>query len=195
MLLHRNGIAILTAVRATGGHVLWMCPTLSFAIQWDLVQDFLSNAATLWLWVDTCRFDIDARETLIFATSSQGMLPLPSQCNHNSHLRMKGTHIKFPPNLCTRFVKLVAHFVCWDSRKLFALRLGAISPHLLPLSSLPFFLQTRSPLGRPPCCTGGEVGPLIKRPSHLHPEATVSRWQFLDAPRQSSITGKPFYQH
>ena len=40
--------------------------------------------------------------------------------------------------------------------------------HLQPLSSPPVFLQTRSPLGHPQCCTWGEVGPLITRLSHRH---------------------------
>ena len=79
ILLHQNVIAILTAVRAMGGHVLWMYPPLGSAFHWDFVQDFLSNIATLWLWVDACQFDIDAYETLLFATSSQGLLPLASQ--------------------------------------------------------------------------------------------------------------------
>ena len=110
-LLHRNVIAILTVVQATGGHVLWICSPLSSANQWEFVQDVLSSVATIWLWVDTCQFDINAHETWLFATSSQGMLPLASPCNHKSQLRMKGPHIKFSPNLRTRFATLVAPFV------------------------------------------------------------------------------------
>ena len=97
-------------------------------MQWDCVQDFLSNVATFWLWVGTSQFDIDAHETWIFATSSQGMLPLASQYNRSSHLRMKQCRIKFHPNLCTLFAKCVAPFVCRDSRKLFALWSDTISP-------------------------------------------------------------------
>ena len=101
ILLHRNVIAIL--IQATGDHVL------SSAIQWDFVHDFLSNVATLWLWVDTCHFDVDAHQTWIFATSSQGMLPLASQCGHNSHLRTKGPHIMHVPS---QFVLTVCQTCC-----------------------------------------------------------------------------------
>ena len=107
-----NVIAILTAVLATGGHVLWMCPPLSSRIHWDFVQNVLSNITTLWLLVDTCQFDTDAHETWLFATSSRGLLPLASQCNHESHLRMK---------LRTRFAIFFAPFVCRDSQTFFTL--------------------------------------------------------------------------
>ena len=172
-----NVIAILTAVRATGGHVLWICPPLSSAIHWDFVQDFLSNITTLWLWVDTCQFDTDAHETWLFATSSRGLLPLASQCNHESHLRMK---------LRTRFAKLVASFVCRDPRTFFSHFGRTLSlRHLLSLSRPPVFLQTRSPIRHPRCCTwDGEVGPLITRLSHRYLGATVSRCQCLAASRR-----------
>ena len=76
----------------------------------DFVKDLLSNEAMLWLWVDTNQPDIDAHETWLFSTSSQESIPLASQSSHKSHPRMKGTHIKLPSNLCTRFAKLVHPF-------------------------------------------------------------------------------------
>ena len=84
MLLHQNVIAILAAVRSTGGHVLWVYPPFSFAFQWDFVQDFLSNIATLWPWVDSCQFDINVCKLWLLATSSQGLLPLAPQRNPRS---------------------------------------------------------------------------------------------------------------
>ena len=100
---------------------------------------------------------------LIFATSSQGMLPLPSQCNHNSHLRMKGPHIKFPPNLCTRFVKLIAHFVCRDSRKLFALWSGATSPTSATVVKPSRFLADKIASWPPTMLYGGRSGTIDQK--------------------------------
>ena len=62
--------------------VLWVNPPSTSAIHWDVVQDFLSNMATYWLWVDACQFDVSKDKTWLFATSSQELLPLASQCNH-----------------------------------------------------------------------------------------------------------------
>ena len=94
------------------GHVLWVHPPFSFAFQWDFVQDFLSNTATLWLWVDACQFDLNVCELWLFATSSQGLLPLAPQRNHESHP---------PPAVCAQFAKLVAPFVSRDSHGFFTL--------------------------------------------------------------------------
>ena len=55
-LIHQNVMNSLTAVHATGGDVLWMNPPSSVALQMNFVQDFLSNIATCWLWVDACQF-------------------------------------------------------------------------------------------------------------------------------------------
>ena len=49
-LVHQSVTAILTAVHAIGGHVLWVNPPSTSAIQYGFVQDFLSNMATYWLW-------------------------------------------------------------------------------------------------------------------------------------------------
>ena len=60
--------------------------------------------------------------------SAPGLLPLASQCNHGSRPRMREPHTQFRANLCTRFAKFVAPFVCRDSRKLFTLWSDATSP-------------------------------------------------------------------
>ena len=53
------------------------------AQQWDFVQDFLSNVATLWLWVDTYQFDTDARGTFdlchVFPRDSPACIAMQSQ--------------------------------------------------------------------------------------------------------------------
>ena len=48
-----------TAVHANGAHVLWAIPPFGVAFHMDFMQDFLSNIATYWLWVDACQFDVD----------------------------------------------------------------------------------------------------------------------------------------
>ena len=58
-LIYQNITAILTAVHANGGHVLWAIPPFSVAFHMDVMQDFLSNIDTYWLWVDACEFDAD----------------------------------------------------------------------------------------------------------------------------------------
>ena len=58
-LIYQNVTAILTAVHANGGHVLWAIQPFSVASHMDFMQDFLSNIATYWLWVDACQFDVD----------------------------------------------------------------------------------------------------------------------------------------
>ena len=58
-LIYQNVTAILTAVHANGGHVLWAIPPFSVAFHMDFMQDFLSNMATYWLWVDACQVDAD----------------------------------------------------------------------------------------------------------------------------------------
>ena len=133
-LVHQNVSAILTAVHANGGHVLWVNPSYSSAIHCDFVQDFLSNKATYWLSVDAYRFDVDDDKSWLFATSSPGMLPLASQCNHRFQCKntrrqqMNDPHNKFPPALCTRFAKLIVLFVSRDFRGLFTLWTDVMTP-------------------------------------------------------------------
>ena len=134
ILVHQNVTAILTAVHATGGHVLWVNPPYSSAIHLDVVQYFLSNRATYWLWVDACRFDVNVDKTWLFATSSPGLLPLASQCNrefqckNTRHPRMRDPHTKFPPALCAKFAKLIVLFVSRDFRGVFTLWTDAVTP-------------------------------------------------------------------
>ena len=44
--IYQNVTAILTAVHANGGHVLWAIPPFSVAFHIDVMQDFLSNIDT-----------------------------------------------------------------------------------------------------------------------------------------------------
>ena len=133
-LVHQNVSAILTAVHATGGHVLWMNPPHGSAIHCDFVQDFLSNMATYWLWADACQFDVDDDKSWIFATSLPGMWPLASQCHHGFQCkntrrqRTNDPHTKIPPALCTRFAKLIVPFVSPDARGLFTLWTDVMTP-------------------------------------------------------------------
>ena len=68
--------------------------------------------ATHWLWADAGRVDGNADKTWLFATSSPGLFPLASQCNHEfqwgdtRHPRRSDPHTRFPPALCTKFAKL-----------------------------------------------------------------------------------------
>ena len=164
---------ILTAVHATGSHVLWMNPPCSSAILENFVQYFLSNMATYWPRSDSCQFDVNVNETRLCATSTR-------------HPRMKDPHT---PNMCTKFSKF-HDSICESGPSDSSGWTGAVAP----ASNRRQNQQTKSPLGHPRCHTWAEEGPL-RTTNFQHPlGGTVSGCRFLAAPKQSNVSSNVLAQ-
>ena len=82
LFVHQNVTAILTAVLATGGNLLWINHRTALRSLGFLCKISCPTWPRNWLWVGACR--LQCGQTMFFATSSPGLLPLASQCDHAS---------------------------------------------------------------------------------------------------------------
>ena len=137
--------------------------------------------------------------------TKHGTLPrLPRGCFYfhrsaitSSSAKPRGIHggVTLTPNSLPHCAQKLPNssfiFVSRDFRRLFTLWTDAVTPGPATVDKPSRLQRTRSPLGHPRCCSWAEEVPLRTRPFQHLPGATVSGYQFLGAPRQSSATAMP----